>query len=99
MILLKVLNRIPSLVEPCGVVGCFSTVVDDICGNGNLFFPRQYTVLDLLLLRISDPQRETKNTHNGYTQGKLFLKFSMEEGGLEKHILVHSSFTFIENND
>ena len=39
-----------------------------------IFFVRQYTVLDLLLLRISDPQR----------------KFNMEEGGLEKHILVHS---------
>lgn len=54
MLLLKELNRIPFLIEPCKVWGYFSIAVDDICGNGNLFFPRQYTVLDLLLLKVCD---------------------------------------------
>lgn len=68
----KIVNRIPSLAEPCGVVGGFSSVVMTYVGMGIFFFLRQYTVLYFLLLRLSHPQRK-KNTQNSYIQGKLFF--------------------------
>lgn len=70
MLVLKVLNRIPSLVESFGIVGCFSIAVDNIRGNKNLFFP-QNTVLDLLLLRVSGLQRE-KNVYMAIQKGNVF---------------------------